>query len=334
MSANGLTEVDLRALFEQRMLPVVFPHGPSEAAPELLFATGHSGEDAARAFSALIEGHEIAALSANDLRAFHPRYLELSTSRSPESSRILRETSSGWMRSALQYARTTRRSLVLDGTGSSPDIALATAGLFTKSGFTTTVVVVATPRSEGLLATASEYLVNGRAGRVSQFTSVAEHEASFENVRRLVQTLESTPTVDRIMIIGRNGATRFDAARTDPAGFVGALAALDRERATPLPAPQAMRWLSELRAMTDFALSSRQIVRPLAEVLIELHEIGLRQILPTLPLPKDSRARPAAEANLGRRLVAIRQAVRTELRPDQQPAPVISGPEPDRGISI
>jgi UDP-N-acetylglucosamine kinase len=316
------------------MLPVLFPHGPSEAAPELLFATGHSGGHAARAFGALIDRHEIAALSASDLRAFHPRYLELSTSRSPESSRILTETSSGWMRSALQHARTTRRSLILDGTGSSPDIALATAGLFTKSGFTTTVVVVATPRAESLLATASEYLVHARGGRVSQFTSVAEHEASVENVRTLVKTLESALAVDRIMIIGRNGTTRLDAARTNPAGFVGALAALDREQATPPPAPQAMRWLSELRAMTDFALSSRQIARPLAEVLIELHEIGLREILPSLPLPKDSRARPAAEANLGRRLVAIRQAVRIEQRPDQQPAPVIAGPAPDRGISI
>ncbi|MGA1827895.1 zeta toxin family protein [Microbacterium sp.] len=325
---------DLQASFEQHIRPVVFPHGPSAAEPELLFATGQAGVNAARAFGGLIDGREIAALSPGDLRAFHPRYLELSRSRSPEASRVLTESTSGWMRSALQHARTSQRSLLLDGTGSSPDIALATTGLFAGSGFTTTVVVVTSPRSESLLATASGYLFHTRAGRAAQFTTVAEHDASVESIRALIQILESAPSVDRLTIIGRDGATRFDAARTDATEFGGARAALNREQAIPLSAPRAMRWLSELRAMTDYALSSRQIARPLAEVLIELHEIGLREILPNLPLPRDSQARPAAEANLGRQFVAIRQAIRTDQRPERQPAPVISSPEPDRGISI
>lgn len=334
MSGVASSESDLQALFEQRIRPVVFPHAPTAAEPELLFATGQAGVGATRAFAGLIDGREIAAVSASDLRAFHPRYLELARSRSAEATRNLTESTSGWMRSALQHARTTRRSLLLDGTGSSPDIALATAGLFAKSGFTTTVVAVAAPRSETLLATASGYLINARVGRATQFTTVAEHDASVESVRSLVQTLESTPTVDRLMVIGRDGATRFDAARTEGSGFAGARAALDLAYAAPLPAPQAMRWLSELRAMTDFALSLRQVARPLADVLIELHEIGLREVLPDLSLPKDSQARPAAQANLGRRLVAIREATQTEQRPERQPAPVVSGPEPDRGISI
>tara|TARA_B100000378_G_scaffold169460_1_gene136577 strand:- start:4058 stop:5062 length:1005 start_codon:yes stop_codon:yes gene_type:complete len=334
VSSVSSSESDLQAIFERRIRPVVFAHGPSATDPELILATGQFGVGAARAFGGLIDGREIAALSASDLRAFHPRYLELSRSHSPEASLILTESTSGWMRSALQYARTTRRSLLLDGTGSSSDVALATAGLFARSGFTTTVAVVTVPRSESLLATVSGYLVDARAGRASPFTTVAEHDASLESVRALVQTVEMAPSVDRLKIIGREGTTRFDAARTDASGFEGALATLDRENAAPLPAPQAMRWLSELRATTDFALSSRQVARPLAEVLIELHELGLREVLPNLPLPKDSQARPLAEANLGRQLVALRQATQADGRPERQPAPVVSGPEIDRGISL
>src|SRR6476659_7955207 len=98
MSKNT-AESDLQVVFEERIRPVVFPYGPSAAGPELVFATGHAGVNSARTFAGLIDRREIAALSANDLRAFHPRYLELSRSRSPEASRTLTESTSGWMRS-------------------------------------------------------------------------------------------------------------------------------------------------------------------------------------------------------------------------------------------
>lgn len=334
MTNSTPPEDQQRRIFDERIRPVVFPHAPADDSAEMLFVVGQPGAGALRATTKVLGDRHIAVLSASDLRAFHPRFLELSRSRSPEAIGILTMSTTGWMRSALQHARTTGRSLLLDGTGSSPDLALATAVLFASSGFTTTVVVVAAPRSESLLATASGYLTNARAGSAAQFTTVAEHDASVESIRALIQTLESTPSVDRLTIIGRDGATRFDAASTDSGGFAGARAVLDSEHASHLRAPQAMRWLSELRAMTDFALSARQVARPFAEVLIELNEIGLREILPNLPLPKDSQARPAAEANLGRQLVALRQAVRTDQREERHPAPVIAAPEPDRGISI
>lgn len=333
MSDRAPTSFEQR-VFEQRVLPVVFPHPPADGEPLMLFVLGQPGTGVGRTAGGLIAGRQIAALSAPDLRAFHPRYAELSRDRSPEASRLLAESASGWMRGALQHARTTRRSLVLDGTLSSPDIALATTGLFGGAGFHTTVVVVGVPPAESLLAATSKYLLDVRSGRASQLTTVREHDRGFENTRALVQTLEATPSADRLTIVGRDGTTRFDASRTDPAGFAGARAALDREHATPLPAHGAMRWLSELRAMTDYALSSRQVPRPLTDVLIELHEIGLREILPGLPLPKDSQARPAAEASLGRRLVAVRQAAEAERRPERRTGPVVSAPEPDRGISI
>ncbi|MET0829067.1 MAG: zeta toxin family protein [Microbacterium sp.] len=329
-----LSEYERRQIFDERISRVVFRHAPSDDSAEMLFVVGQPGAGALRTTASLIDDRQIAVLSANDLRPFHPRFLELSRSRSQEAIGILTDSATGWMRSALQHARTTRRSLLLDGTLSSPDIALATTSLFERSGFTTSVVVVAVPRAESLLATASKYFLDARSGGASPFTTVAVHDAGFESTRTLVHTLESTPSVDRLMIVGRDGTIRFDRTRSDVSSFAGAIAALDREHVTALPGPQAMRWLSELRAITDFALSSRELRQPLAEVLVELHEVALREIVPRLPLPRDSQARPTAEGQLGRQLVAIRQTARVGPHSEPQRAPAVSVPEPDRGISI
>lgn len=278
MSDRVSVHEELQSVFETRIRPVVFPHAPADGEPRLLFTLGQPGASVGRATGSLVANHRIAVLSASDLQAFHPRYLELSRSPSPEAYRTLTESASGWMRSALQHARTTGRSLVLDGTLSSPDIALAITGLFGGSGFDTTVVVVAIPRAESLLATASGFLLDVRAGRASRLTTVGEHDTGYENTRNLVQTLEATPSVDRLTIVGSDGTVRFDAYRKEAAGFSGARSALERAHATALSPSRAMRWLSELRAATDYALSAPQLGRPLAELLVELHEVGLGEV--------------------------------------------------------
>ncbi|MGX5773094.1 zeta toxin family protein [Microbacterium trichothecenolyticum] len=275
-----------------------------------------------------------AVLTARGLAAFHPRYEELRRSPSPEALSALSEATTAWMRSGLQHALASQHSLVLDGAAfNSIDVALATAGLFAQSGFATHVSVIAVPRSESLLATASKYLLDTRAGRPAQFVTVSQHDAGLEYTRSIVRAVESTPAVDRLTILGRDGAVRFDHDRGDANGFGGASAALDQAHASPLPPAQTRRWLSELRATTDFALSRGQLPRPLADVLVELHQIAFASVVPTLPVPENSRARPVVEATLSAQLIAIRQAAQPERRTDAPTGPVIAPPAPDIGIS-
>lgn len=333
MTDPTLTDETARHIFDEHIVPIVFPDQSGAESPGMTFVVGQPGTAVTRVARQLSDAHA-AVLSAVELRVFHPRYLDLSRDGSPESARILQDSASGWMRSALQHARTNKRSLLLDGTLSSPDVALAATGLFGTSGFTTTIAVVAMPRSESLLAVASKYLLDAREGRASPFTTLADHDRLYLETRVLIEVLETAPSVDRLTIIDRYGAALFDASQLDPGGFAGALAALDQARATPPSAARAMRWLSELRATTDYALSFRQVPAPLAEVLVQLHEIGRREILPGLHLPPDSQARPNVEAALDRQLLAVRHASQVERRPERRPGPSVSAPDLDRGISL
>jgi len=333
MSDPTLSDEAARQIFDEHIVPIVFADQPGGNSPGMTFVVGQPGTAVTRVARKLSDAHT-AVLSAVELRVFHPRYLDLSRDGSPESARILQDSASGWMRSALQHARTTERSLLLDGTLSSPDVALAATGLFGRSGFATTVAAVAVPRSESLLALASKYLLDTRENRASSFTTLADHDKLYLETRALIESLEAAPSVDRLTIIDRDGAPLFDASRFDRGGFAGALAALDQARATPPSAARAMRWLSELRATTDYALSLRQVPAPLAEVLVQLHEIGRREVVPGLRLPQDSQARPNAEAALDRQLLAIRQASQVERHQERRPGPSVSTPDVDRGFSL
>ena len=338
MTSGTLSDEELQRLFDEKIAPVVFADPPSAGSPVMVLLVGQPGAAPLRAASELVRQTPdgMARVSAAELRAFHPQFLELSRSRSPEAPRLLATSAATWMQGALRHARTTRRSLLLDGARSAVETSLAAIGLFANSGFTTRVVVVATPRPESLLSTASKFLLDAKAGRSTPFTGVADHDTRFAETRELVAALEAKPSVDRVTVLDREGLMRFDAVRTNETSFVGAGRVLELEQSAPMSASKAMRWLSELRAMTDYTLSLRSIAEPLAEVLIELHELALREVLPELGLPQDSVARPTVEANIARQLAAIREATSVSRPPSPAPAPtpVIPAPQPDRGISI
>ena len=322
-------------IFEQQILPVIFGEAPSPEEPSLVLLGGQVGAGMSRATARLLREASVATavVSSDDLRAFHPHYLALARSGSAEAPEILAEAAAEWLRRCLAHARSTRHSMILEGTFRTPEVALGLSELFAREGFSARVVVVAAPRSESLLATASRHLLEAQAGRASRFTSVEVHDSGWEGTRALVSELVVTPAIDRLTILGRDGAARFDAERSTVGTYAGAADALDRERSATMSASTAMRWLSELRAMTDAAVSWERISRSLADVLIELHRVALDEVLPALILPADSRARPAAEANIARQLVVLRRAADVEPLPEDIAAPAIATAQPDRGLS-
>lgn len=330
------SDEEQQQIFEERIAPVVFTHEPARGTPTIVVLDGQIGAGGPAAASQLAREYPdgMAIVSNDGLVPFHPHFLELARSRSPEASRLLAEPTAGWVSKSLRHARTTGRSVLLEGTFQSPNAVLAASDVFAQNGFATRVVIVATPRTESLLAAASRYMLEVRAGRGGRFASVEFHDAGFDGTRALTNALETTPSADRLTILARGGEVLFDAERTDASRFAGANEALVRGQIARMPGPRSMRWLSELRAVSDFALATGQPARPVAELLIELHEVALREVLPGMQLPTDSQARPAAEESLARQLVELRRSVPAERPRVDVAAPIVSAPAgPDRGIS-
>ena len=328
MPSTELPDGSARDFVAREILPLIFPEPTASVEPVLVLVARPPGSIAAPVTGRLVAEHgpEIAVVNGDDLRALHPDIAGGAGS----STDAVQADSAEWLRACIAFARENRRSLLLDGQFS-PAAALGTAGRFAGAGFRTRVVVTGARRAESLLSAVSLYLRGVQSGTGVRFVSRAAHDRGFEGARALTAALEESTAVDRVTVLGRNGTPAFDADRRDlDRPFQGASAALRAVQSERLTSLQSTQWLSELRRVTEFAATLRQMPRPLTELLIDLHETALREIIPELPVPAGSAVVATQERRSAAELVALRRSL-VEERPADVAAPVVAPVAPDRG---
>ena len=119
MSEWGLEHDEREEILRRSILPLFFPDAPATGKPpNLVLLTGQPGSGRSRASSLLVAEHgpDLAVVTGDDLRAFHPRFVEITATRAPDAREALVQATAGWVRDCIRYARENRRSLVLEGT--------------------------------------------------------------------------------------------------------------------------------------------------------------------------------------------------------------------------
>lgn len=207
-----------------------------------------------------------------------------------------------------------------DPTGDADTVATL-LGTFAGEGFPTRLVAVGARRSETLLSTLSAYLHARRRGLPAQFTSRAAHEAGWDTTETITQWATTTPVVDRVTVVDRDGAVLFDGHRNDPGGVDRAVRVLDDARHAAWSTRDAGAWLSEVRRVTEYAREARELSPQVADVLLEVQLLALREVLPDLPVRGVSPVRDEQEARIAAQIVALR-----DLIPTPQPAPAPAAP--------
>jgi len=322
---------DLRdEILRRIILPLYFPAGPVGESPTLVLLAGQPGSGARRSLGVLIAEHgpDLAVVSGDDLRAFHPRFAEITAAQEREARGGLARATAGWVRDCIRYARESRRSLLLEGTFQDSSVVAGTAERFAAAGFQTRVVVVASRRAESLLSVTSLYLRDVRAGMPGRFTSRETHDRGFEATRALVAAAANAASIDRLTVLDRDGSTVFDEHHAD--GFIGASAALSAVQSARLSRFDATQWLSELHHVTEFAASLRDLPHGVTELLVDLHETALREVIPELHVPADGMFATAIEQKTVAGLVALRRSLQRE-QPVNAAAPVLAPTGPERG---
>lgn len=334
MSDWELEDAERDEILRRSIIPLYFPESTrSDESSTLVLLAGPPGAGRARATSILLADHgpDLASVSGDDLRAFHPRFVDIASAREPEARAGLARATAGWVRDCIRYARENGRSLALEGAFQDPLVAIGTAERFATEGFRTRVVVVASRRSESLLTVTSEYLRDVHASSPARFVSREMHDRGFEATRALVTAAEGAGSVGRLTVLSRGGKTVFDARRAEGTdAFRGAVAALEAAQTARLSRFDATQWLSELHHVTEFAASRRDLPGGVTELLVDLHETALREVIPELHIPRDGTFATAIEQKTVSNLVLLRRSLPREQVVDAA-APVIAPVGPDRG---
>lgn len=333
MSAWNLSEEERAEILRRDILPTYFPGGAASADPTLVLLAGHSGTGKSRAQTQLITEHadDLAVISGDDLRAFHPHYLELTSSRSLRAPQALAGATAGWVRDCIRFARENHRSLLLEGSFRDPAVVAGTAARFAAEGFATRVVVVASRRAESMLSVASRYLRDVHAGVPARLVSREAHDLALDDTATLVRALEANSAVDRLTILNRAGHEVFDARAVDDAAFGGASAALRAAQTTRLSRLDATQWLSELHHATAFAEARADLPREVTELLVDLHEAALREVIPELHVPDGGKFATVVERTTVANLVSLRRSLPPTPAPVDAAAPVVVPGGPERG---
>lgn len=299
------------------------------ANPTFVLLASQVGAGAGRAIGSIRaeHGHDLVPISAEDLRAFHPRFLDRIFLDSPEGQRELAQSTATWLQAALVHARENRLSVILEGAFRTPDAALGVAHRFAGDGYEVELVVVAVREEESLLSVTSGGLRRMREYRSVSFISALEHAETFRGTRALIAAAASDSVVNRISVVGRHGDLVFDERRSPGPDSLGrapeSLVSAQSERMTSLESAQ---WLGELRRVTDYARTLPAMPLVVREALIELHQMGIQRVVPELPVPARSEVVEIQQRRLAAELIDLRRgAPRPEpvegAAPTVQPAP-------------
>ena len=285
--------------------------GPS---PTLVLLGGQPGSGKSRASARLLVEHDsMVALSGDDLRIFHPQYRNLVTSRPEQAGAVLADSTSSWVRAAIQDALDEHRSLLVEGTFGDPDVTLATAARFRAAGFRVRIVAIASPRVLSVVTATSRYLRDRKLGSPARFTRLSAHDRGYDGTTRLIDAVAASDLADEVTIISRNGNTLLDQLRgldDSNSSYASASAALREGRnPTSWGARSTMELLGELKQITSYAIASEQFAPDVADLLIHAHTLALEEVIPRLSVDAESPQAQFIQQAVTEQLVAVRRAV-------------------------
>ncbi|MFE1400369.1 zeta toxin family protein [Nocardiopsis dassonvillei] len=248
-----------------------------------------AGKSTAMADIQARHGVHVVELKPDTFRPFHPQYARIVRDHPHEAVALTNQAMHTWCDMVRDYAHQHGYGLIVEGTFSRPEYLVAYAEQMAQpatrdvggvvepvhDGFINEVVVVATPYERSALDMVGRYV--GQPPGKGRWADIGGHDFSFHQLPDSVETLETTPQVDRIIITDRSGALRYqnqrgaDGAWQEPPQAAQALRDARSEGHLPFDAKQAQAWLESYWKYSTELLDRGELNASTAPTMLSLH---------------------------------------------------------------
>ncbi|KAE8420458.1 zeta toxin-domain-containing protein [Aspergillus pseudocaelatus] len=174
--------------------------------PMAILLGGQPGAGKSRLASAAMKdlGGNAVKVDADELRQFHPRYIDLMRENDLTASDRIHPDAGPWAVKLTRAAITARRNLVIDGTMRNADDLVALCRSFREAGYYIEARVMAVSRLVSRLSIHERYEHQRQAIGFGRWVSCNHHDAAFAGVPLTVERLEAYRLVDRMAIYVRD----------------------------------------------------------------------------------------------------------------------------------
>ncbi|GAB3205311.1 Zeta toxin [Marinactinospora thermotolerans DSM 45154] len=274
----------LQEIFHEDIKDLVFAGIGRTHKPTLVLLGGQLAAGKSTATKRIIKYHgdDIAPVTPDNFRKFHPHYSKIQQERPLDMAALTNEAMHRWNEMTQQHAHAHGYSLILEGTFAHPSRVMGVVERFAQApepgaheGFRIEAVAMAVSEYRSRLDMVKRYL--SEPPEEGRWADAESHDRIYGMVPQTLDTLEASPHVDRIVVTDRSGTIYYENERGDdgrwsrPPRAGEALKEARSEGEVPFSRVEASEWLASYWENAEQLIERGELGPVTAGTMLALH---------------------------------------------------------------
>lgn len=282
---HRLKPVEHQRIFEQEIVPDVFADAKTVEQPIAVIFGGQPGAGKSAAVAAAVE--DLAGkggcvqIIGDDFRSYHPAYQPLMQSDDKTAAFYTDRDTGQWVEKSIEYAKTSRVNLVIEGTMRDPDKVAQTMTTLRAAGYQIHAQALAVNERFSQQGILQRYEGQKQDRGTGRMTTHQAHMAAYRGMPHTLERIERDKLADRITIFRRGAVPIYENELKGEqwARPPAARAALEAERGRPFTLSEHRALISGYAALLDMQKQpGRNPTTEEQQQLGELHREALRDL--------------------------------------------------------
>ncbi|MFE6483092.1 zeta toxin family protein [Streptomyces sp. NPDC057757] len=270
----------LHQIFDDRIVPLYLGGIPChQERPVALYIMGQPGAGKTTITERIVQAqavNEAVRICADDLKQFHPFHDALMWHNSRTAGLRLRKDLKVWKRQIMRFAVHHRAHVVIEISPDRPEEFLRSAVALSRQGYQIKLITLAVRAADSFQSVACRYATTRTPDMPARFTTRNGHHTCFRATEGALRQAENAGSVDRIMLVDRQGKPLWSSRRQNR---LSASQLLVEQRNRPYEAAEAVDFLRTQEWLWDQLPAHRDEVKEIDRLAAPLLPHILKPII-------------------------------------------------------